>query len=112
MTGVQTCALPIWEHHEQLGNELHGLLQKYGDPTKDPGIMAKGMSWLKTNARLAVDDSDHVCADLITEGCNMGVKTIQKHCNQYSAADPCAKEKARELMRIEENLADNMKAFL
>ena len=52
-------------HHEQLGNELHILLQKYGDTTKDPGVIAKGMSWIKTNAKLAIDDSDRVCADLI-----------------------------------------------
>ena len=25
-------------HHEQLGNELHILLQKYGDTTKDPDV--------------------------------------------------------------------------
>ena len=74
-------------HHEQLGNELHILLQKYGDTTKDPGVIAKGMSWIKTNAKLAIDDSDRVCADLITDGCHMGTKTMQRHINQYLAAD-------------------------
>ena len=69
-------------HHEQLGNELHILLQKYGDTTKDPGVIAKGMSWIKTNAKLAIDDSDRVCADLITDGCHMGTKTMQRHISQ------------------------------
>lgn len=100
------------KHHETLGNELHGLLHRYGDSTRDPGIMAKGMSWIKTNAKLAVDDSDHACADLITEGCSMGVRTIQKHYNHYSAAEPFAREKARELMQIEEGLIGEMKAYL
>lgn len=29
-------------HHEQLGNELHILLQKYGDTTKRPGRHRQG----------------------------------------------------------------------
>lgn len=98
--------------HEKLGNELHILLQKYGDSTKDPGAIAKSMSWIKTNAKLLIDDSDRVCADLITDGCNMGVKTIQRHLNQYLAADKEAKGKAGELIEIEENLACELRAYL
>ena len=94
-------------HHEQLGNELHILLQKYGDTTKDPGVIAKGMSWIKTNAKLAIDDSDRVCADLITDGCHMGTKTMQRHINQYLAADREARGKAEELIRM-----DELKPFL
>ena len=99
-------------HHEQLGNELHILLQKYGDTTKDPGVIAKGMSWIKTNAKLAIDDSDRVCADLITDGCHMGTKTMQRHINQYLAADREARGKAEELIRMEELLACELKPFL
>lgn len=100
------------EHHEKLGDELHVLLQKYGDHTKDPGTIAKGMSWIKTNAKLVIDDSDRVCASLITDGCNMGVKTIQRHINQYLAADKESRGKAEELMKIEEKLACDLKPFL
>lgn len=98
--------------HEQLGNELHVLLQKYGDTTKDPGVIAKGMSWIKANAKLAIDDSDRVCADLVTDGCNMGVKTIQRYLNQYIAADNKAKDLAKDLIRIEENLSCELKPYL
>lgn len=99
-------------HHEKLGNELHILLQKYGDSTKEPGALAKSMSWIKTNAKLAINDSDRVCADLITDGCNMGVKTIQRYLNQFLAADKEAKGKAEELIDIEENLACELRAYL
>lgn len=98
--------------HEEIGNELHVLLQKYGDSTKDPGLMAKGMSWIKTNAKLAIDDSDRVCADLITEGCNMGVKTLQRHLNQYIAAENKAKDLTQDVIRVEENLARALRPFL
>lgn len=98
--------------HEKLGNELHILLHKYGDPTKDPGVIAKGMSWIKTNTKLAINDSDRVCADLVTDGCHMGTKTMQRHLNQYLAADKEAKNKAEELISMEENLASEIKTFL
>lgn len=98
--------------HEEIGNELHILLQKYGDTTKDPGVMAKGMSWIKTNAKLAIDDSDRVCADLVTEGCNMGVKTLQRHLNQYIAAENKAKDLTRDVIRLEESLAHDLKPYL
>ena len=100
------------DHHKQLGNELHILLQKYGDSTKEPGAVARGMSWLKTNTKLVLDDSDHVCADLITDGCHMGIKTVQRYINQYLAADKESRSKAEELIRIEENLANDLKPFL
>ena len=100
------------KHHEQLGNELHAMLEKCGDTPKDPGAIAKGMSWLKTNAKLMMEDSDRVCAGLITDGCDMGVKTIHRYLNEYSAADTDAQEKARELIRIEEHLADEMTVYL
>ena len=57
--------------NEELKNELLELLNDYHDDGKDPGAMAKGMSWMKTNVKLAVNESDNVAADLITDGCNM-----------------------------------------
>lgn len=73
--------------HEKLQSELQKLLDQYHDDGKDPNAMAKGMSWLKTNIKLAVDESDKTIADLITDGCNMGVKSLNRYLNQYEAAD-------------------------
>ena len=36
------------------------------------------MSWMKTNMKLAMDTSDAAIADLMTDGCNMGVKSLHK----------------------------------
>ena len=53
---------------------------EYHDDGKDPNPMAKGMSWIKTNVKLVIDESDNTIADLITDGCNMGVKSlVDKH---------------------------------
>ena len=99
-------------HHEQLGNELHILLQKYGDTTKDPGVIAKGMSWMKVGVKMGLDDSDKTVADLMTDGCNMGVKSLNRYLNQYAAADEKAKTVAKKLIRLEEKLTQSAGAYL
>ena len=64
------------EKHEKLGDETHAILTECGDETKEPNMLAKGMSWMKTNAKVMMDDSDATIADLIVDGCNMGIKTL------------------------------------
>jgi len=100
------------QSHEKLKEEIQVLLDKYHDTGKDPNIMAKGMSWMKTNMKLAIDDSDSVIADLITDGCNMGVKSLGKYLNQYKNADKRSKELTKQLMSLEEELALDMRSFL
>ena len=74
--------------------------------------MAKGMSWLKTNMKMGVDDSDATVADLITDGCHMGVKSLHKYLNQYEAADKSAKDLCNRLISIEESLCKGMEKYL
>ena len=100
------------EHHETLGNELHSLLLEYNSSDKEPNPIAKGMSWMKTNVKLAMDESDATIADLITDGCNMGVKSLSRYLNQYQAADEETKDIAKKLIKQEEELSIHMRSFL
>jgi hypothetical protein len=100
------------EEHEKLGTEIQKLLDQYKDEGKDPNPVAKGMSWMKTNLKLAVNESDHTIADLITDGCNMGVKTLNRYLNQYQAADEVSKDIAKKLINLEEKLAVDIRGFL
>ena len=70
------------DEHEALKSELQAQLDLYHDEGKNPNPIAKGMSWMKTNMKLGMDDSDKVIADLMTDGCNMGVKSLSKYLNQ------------------------------
>ena len=98
--------------HEELENEIQGLLDKYRDEGKEPAAMAKGMSWIKTNMKLAFDDSDITVADLMTDGCNMGVKSLNKYLNQYEGADEVSKDICKRLIKLEEKLAVDIREFL
>lgn len=100
------------DHHASLGNDIHRELVKYGSEEKDPAPMAKGMSWMKTNMKLGMNDSDATAADLVTDGCNMGVKYLHKYLNQYKSADETAKSLCCRLASIEETLCRDLREYL
>ena len=95
-----------------LQNEMQGVLQSYHDKGKDPNPLAKGMVWLKTNMTLAVKESDATIADLITDGCNMGVKSLNKYLNQYKAADDRAKDFAYRLIELQDRQIKEIRRYL
>lgn len=100
------------KEHNQLKAEIQSLLERYHDEGKDPNMMAKSMSWMKTNMKLVMNESDKTIADLMTDGCNMGVKSLRKYLNQYEAADEKTKDITKRLIKIEEHLVDEIKAYL
>lgn len=100
------------ETHEKLGNEIHSLLNEYHSEEKEPSAMAKGMSWLKTNMKMSMDNSDATIADLITDGCHMGVKSLHRYLNQYPAANDKTKKLCNELVEIEDELCRDLRSYL
>ena len=100
------------QEHQALQAEVRTVLNANGQTGKDPSPIAKGMSWLKTNAELLVKGSDDTVADLITDGCNMGVKSLNRYLNQYRAADEKTKDIAKKLIRVEEKLTADMEKYL
>lgn len=98
--------------HDKLNSEILELLDKYKDEGKEPNPIAKGMSWVKTNMKLVMHESDATIADLITDGCNMGVKSLNKYLNQYKAADEVSKDITKRLINLEEKLAIDIRSFL
>lgn len=98
--------------HNELDEELQGLLDRYGDEGKDPNPMAKGMSWIKTTVKLKLDESDATIADLMIDGCDMGVKSLSRYLNQYAAADEQSKDLCKRLIKLEETLGVQMRGYL
>ncbi len=100
------------EKHEKLESEIQTLLDEFHDEGKEPNPMAKGMSWIKTNMKLVLNESDSTIADLITDGCNMGVKSLSEYLNQYKAADEKSKDITKRLIKLEEKLAEDIRQYL
>ena len=98
--------------NEKLKNDLQEVLADYHDNGKEPNPIASGMSWIKTNFKLKMDESDSTIAELMTDGCNMGIKSLTRYLNEYQAADKRSKDIAKRLIKAEEKLSQNMRQFL
>ena len=98
--------------NERLKNDLNTALNDYHDEGKDPNPMVKGMSWFKTNMKMQADKSDSTAAELMIDGCNMGIKSLTRYLNQYQAADERSKDIAKRLVNSEERLSYDMREFL
>lgn len=105
---LRTCK----QEHEELQTEIQQLLDRYQDEGKNPNPIAKGMSWMKTNVKLGMEESDATIADLMTDGCNMGVKSLNKYLNQYKAADEVSKDITKRLINLEQQLTLDMREYL
>lgn len=100
------------KEHEKLGDETHGLLTEYGSDTKNPHAMAESMAKMKTEMKMTFSGGDNTAADLITDGCHTGVKSINRYLNKYSAADEKSKDIAKRLIHIESRLAEDIAQYL
>lgn len=98
--------------HEKLEGEVETMLTNYGDDGKEPSPIITGMSWIKTNMKLGMNHSDKTVADLMTDGCNMGVKSLSSYLNQYTDATENSKNIAKRLIKIESELCENMRSYL
>lgn len=100
------------DEYAHLQTEVDRLLDKYHDDGKDPNPVAKGMSWMKTNMKLAMEKTDAAIADLMTDGSNMGVKSLNRYLNQYAAADEVSKDITKRLIKLGENLTNDIRPYL
>jgi hypothetical protein len=98
--------------HERLEGEVAAMLTNYGDDGKEPNPIVSGMSWIKTNVKLGMNHTDKAVADLMTDGCNMGVKSLSSYLNQYTEASEGSKNIAKKLIKIEADLSENMRQYL
>ena len=98
--------------YAELQNEMQGVLHEYHDEGKDPNPLAQGMAKLKTSFMMAVKDTDEEIADLLTDGCNMGIKSLNKYLNQYEAADGRSKDFTRRLIELQDRQLKGLRRYL
>ena len=110
---LRQCLIKCRNEHEKLAGEIQTLLAKYHDKGKGSRARSqRGMSWIKTNAKMGMDDSDQTVANLMTDGCNMGVKSLNMYLNQYKAADEVSKDITKRLINLEQKLTEDIRKFL
>lgn len=100
------------ETHTRLGNTTHEYLKEYHDEGKEPAMMAKVMSKMKTSMKLDDEGPDSTIAELVTDGCNMGIKSLYRYMNQYPVAEDKVRKLAREVADAEETLVKDLREYL
>ena len=98
--------------HLDMCREISDRLDRFSDEGKDPPMMAELMGKIKANFKLVTSDTDKAAAEFITDGCNMGVKSLCKYLNQYPTARQEAKDITNQLIGEEEQLARTMRPYL
>ncbi len=114
---LKNAMLTAKAEHDRLGGEAHRLLHTYGCGTKEPHPVAKVMSSAKTAVKMAADGfaghtSDRTAAELLTDGCSMGIKSLNHYLNQYRNADSSIKSLTKQVIRSEEQLLRDIRGFL
>lgn len=98
--------------HATLGDETHALLLQHNADTKEPHAMARAMSSMKICAMMMAKESDKQIADVMTDGCDMGIKSLSRYLNKYKNADESAKNIAKRLIASEEYLENKLRNYL
>ena len=99
------------KHHE-LKLEINELLDKYNLNGESSNKLVKAMSRTKTKLELLINKTDEKIADIITDGCNMGIKSLNKYLNKYESASELAKGFAKRLISLETKLVKDIRRFL
>ena len=98
--------------HQNIGDDIHAALNALDETGKDPNPMARAMSWMKINWKLSEKPSDATVADLMYDGCSMGVKSLAKYMNQYKEASSDSKAYAKKLIEAEDTLMTDLRTFM
>lgn len=98
--------------HIKIGDECHELLNKGNEDEKDPSMMAKVFSWVSTEMKLMIHDNTHQIADLMIDGCNMGIKSVSEYINKYSAASDESRELAKRIVKAEQEYMNELLPYL
>ena len=98
--------------HKELGDETHGLLLSSGSDTSEAHRLARLMSDVKIGARMLVFPTDSAVASLMTDGCNMGIKSLYRYLNKYKNADQRSRSIAKRLIASEEYLNLKLRDYL
>ena len=74
--------------------------------------MSKPTPRISTDMKLMMEKDSHKIAEILIDGCNMGVKSLSRYLNEYKRATNEAKSVANRLIGIEQKLNDQIRQYL
>lgn len=98
--------------HNKIIKQTGEILAANKIESEQPPAIAKFMSKMKTEMKLMTGNADQKIAELMTDGCDMGIKSLTQYLNEFSTADEKVRDITEHLIRIEENTREKLKAYL
>ena len=98
--------------HRHMEQNFGDMLHEHGTIEADPSVMAQMMASMSTGVKLAFDESDAKIADIVSNGCSMGIKTVTQSINRCPAASEDSVGAAKQLIRLEESFAEELRPYL
>ena len=100
------------DKHIKIGDECHQMLNKYHEEEKDPQAIAKAFSWISTEMKLMIKGNSNKVADIMIDGCNMGIKSVSKYINEFKNASNESINLAKSIVKIEQEFMNELLAYL
>lgn len=100
------------DDYNSIQDEIDARLREHKVEPSNPSVTAKLFATVKTEVRLTINDTDATIADLLTDGCHMGIKSLNKGLNCAEKADNGAKEITKKLIRLMDRQEFDMRKYL
>ena len=100
------------DSHIKIGDECHDILNSLGEQEKDPQKISAMMAKVGTDMKLMMENTTRKVADLLVDGCNMGIKSLCRYINQYTTADETSIKLAKKLVSLEKDFMNELLEYL
>ena len=74
--------------------------------------MASTFAKISTDMKLMMEKDSHKIAEILIDGCNMGVKSTTENMHKYSNASSESMNLAKELVEMEQKMSQDLLQFL
>ena len=106
----------LLENYEKQHKKLEGIistkLQETGEDGKEPNAFGKAGSWFNINMKMFINDSDEKIADVMIDGCNMGIKSVSRYMNEYAGAQKDVMDIANDVVVLEQHFMNELRQYL
>lgn len=100
------------DKHIKIGDQCHQMLNGYHEEEKDPQVSAKAFSWISTKLKLMMNKHTHEIADIMIDGCNMGIKSVSEYINKYETASVESIDLAKKIVKTEQEFMNELLGYL
>lgn len=102
-----------YNNHIKIQKDVDKKLVEYNSDGKKANPFAEVMSTMKTSFKLTTTNhTDEQIADLMIDGCNMGIKSVSKYMNQYTNANQEIMQLANDIIVLEQNFTNELRQYL